>query len=274
MSMPKFPEFDSDITCEYALNMILVSIAMEELALSHLINAEGEKLQYALGTLETSRGNKHSLDEILAVNQSINCLMDSVAQNQMILKNKMDKALCAMEKVCKKEKPPYPPKPPCPPCPPGPPGPIGPPGPAGKCPCKCSAVYKAEEECKVWCAGSVLHWTKTPLCGKCVHVDPCDKTKIIINAKGRFMVSFTVNVKCKSGCNCDAAISLQMINNHQRTDICTVYGDISAGKATTISAGGVIVETSGNHMSDSLLLKLVSHDSLIIESAKLSIIEI
>ena len=34
------------MTREEALTMIIASIAMEELALSHILNAEGEKLQY------------------------------------------------------------------------------------------------------------------------------------------------------------------------------------------------------------------------------------
>ena len=51
MSMPSFPPNGADLTREEALTMIIASIAMEELALSHIINAEGEKLQYILGTL-------------------------------------------------------------------------------------------------------------------------------------------------------------------------------------------------------------------------------
>ncbi len=42
MSMPELPQAP-DFTQEQALNMILSSIALEEVALSHIINAEGEK---------------------------------------------------------------------------------------------------------------------------------------------------------------------------------------------------------------------------------------
>ena len=44
MSMPSFPPNGADMTQEEALTMIIASIAMEELALSHILNAEGEKL--------------------------------------------------------------------------------------------------------------------------------------------------------------------------------------------------------------------------------------
>ena len=50
MSQPSFPQ-NANFTREDVVNQILSSIAMEELGLSHIINAEGEKLQYILGTL-------------------------------------------------------------------------------------------------------------------------------------------------------------------------------------------------------------------------------
>ena len=49
MSLPSFPVVNPPIEREDAVNQILSSIAMEELGLSHILNAEGEKLQYILG---------------------------------------------------------------------------------------------------------------------------------------------------------------------------------------------------------------------------------
>ena len=60
MSMPVFP--NTNITRENAINQILSSIAMEELSLSHILNAEGEKIQHVLGTLTgqtTAQNNQH-----------------------------------------------------------------------------------------------------------------------------------------------------------------------------------------------------------------------
>lgn len=52
MSLPTFPDENLSINREDAVNYILTSIAMEELALSHILNAEGEKIQYVIGTLD------------------------------------------------------------------------------------------------------------------------------------------------------------------------------------------------------------------------------
>ena len=50
MSQPTFPQIDPPLSREGSLNQIIASIAMEELSLSHILNAEGEKLQYVLGS--------------------------------------------------------------------------------------------------------------------------------------------------------------------------------------------------------------------------------
>lgn len=51
MSQPTIPTISPPISREDAINLLLTSIAMEELGLSHIINAEGEKLQFVMGTI-------------------------------------------------------------------------------------------------------------------------------------------------------------------------------------------------------------------------------
>ena len=107
MSMPSFPPNGADMTREDALTMIVASIAMEELALSHILNAEGEKLQYILGTLPGTKPCAGP-QEVLEVNRSVTTLLEAVTQNQMLLKSKLERVLDACP-------PPPRPLPPCPP---------------------------------------------------------------------------------------------------------------------------------------------------------------
>jgi len=94
MSMPKFPE-NTGLTREDAINQIISSIAMEELALSHILNAEGEKIQYVLGTLETQPPRPATIEEVLKTNDSVRKVIESASNSQMFLKAKMSEALAA-----------------------------------------------------------------------------------------------------------------------------------------------------------------------------------
>ena len=96
MSQPSFPEKPS-FSRDDVINQIISSIAMEELGLSHINNAEGEKLQYALGTIPGVTGPTEPLtiDDLLALNKSIRDTLDSTMQNQMFLKGKLENALSA-----------------------------------------------------------------------------------------------------------------------------------------------------------------------------------
>ncbi len=114
MSMPTFPKNDPPLSREGSLNEIIASIAAEELSLSHILNAEGEKLQYVLGTLP-GLDEAASLDEVLRINQSVKGTLSGIVEQQMMLSAKLGAALKA----------------PTIPGPAGPAGPAGPTGPAG-----------------------------------------------------------------------------------------------------------------------------------------------
>jgi hypothetical protein len=117
MSQANLPNITPNIsiTREDAINLILSSVAMEELGLSHILNAEGEKLQYVLGTLPGLTGPPATIQNLLDVNESVLNTLDSATRSQMFLQSKMQKALNSSVMVGAT----------------GPIGPIGPTGPAG-----------------------------------------------------------------------------------------------------------------------------------------------
>ena len=94
MSMPTFPQIDPPLTREGSLNEIIASIAAEELSLSHILNAEGEKLQYILGTLP-GLGEAATLTEVMQINQSVQDTMSDIMEQQMLLSGKLSAAMTA-----------------------------------------------------------------------------------------------------------------------------------------------------------------------------------
>lgn len=92
MSMPNIPNLRPDINIDRndAVNIILSSIGMEELSLAHLLNAEAEKIQFALGTLESANGEAASFEQILETNRQAGKMVRDVIKNQMLLAMKME----------------------------------------------------------------------------------------------------------------------------------------------------------------------------------------
>lgn len=92
MSMPNIPDLDPaiNINRDDAINIILASIGMEELSLAHILNAEAEKIQFALGTLSTAGGQAATMEQIMETNRSANKMVRDVIKNQMLLAMKME----------------------------------------------------------------------------------------------------------------------------------------------------------------------------------------
>ncbi|HPW00180.1 MAG TPA: collagen-like protein [Oscillospiraceae bacterium] len=95
MSLPSYPTISPELTRGDAINMLLSSVAMEELGLSHVLNAEGEKLQFILGTIPGLMGDAPTLSEVLEVNEDVRGVLDSSAQNAALMSSKMLAALRA-----------------------------------------------------------------------------------------------------------------------------------------------------------------------------------
>lgn len=96
MSMPNIPNVDADISIgrEGSIYLLLASIAFEELGQAHIINAEAEKIQYLLGTLEGANAPAApTIDELLAANESVDRMLKTIIKNQMLLQFKLEDAI-------------------------------------------------------------------------------------------------------------------------------------------------------------------------------------
>ncbi len=95
MSMPNIPDVDAtiSITRENSIDLLLASIAFEELGLSHIINAEAEKIQYAVGTLDTKPTVPPTIEQLIAVNNSAARTLRSVIGTEMLLTFKLEDIL-------------------------------------------------------------------------------------------------------------------------------------------------------------------------------------
>ncbi len=87
MSMPNLP--DVQIDREDGINTILASIGMEELSLAHLLNAEGEKIQMALGTLREGDG-PFAVEDIYRINESARRMVRDTMMTQILLALKLE----------------------------------------------------------------------------------------------------------------------------------------------------------------------------------------
>lgn len=94
MSQPNYPNIDPPLTRDGSVNQIISSIAAEELSLSHILNAEGEKLQFVLGTLPGLNGGA-DIDDVMDVNKSVQRTLDEITQQQLMLGAKLSSALGA-----------------------------------------------------------------------------------------------------------------------------------------------------------------------------------
>lgn len=90
MSLPKVPNITPTITVttKDAFNLLLISIALEEIGLSHLINAEAEKIQFVLGTLPGSHAG--TIQEVLLINHDVRATLGEIIMKEMLLLQKLN----------------------------------------------------------------------------------------------------------------------------------------------------------------------------------------
>lgn len=99
MSIPNIPNVTPSIsiTTEQSIPLLLASIAFEELALAHIMNAEAEKLQFVLGTLKNSHvkfsPSTVSLSNLLDIDKSVQRTLRDVIKKEILLEFKFENIL-------------------------------------------------------------------------------------------------------------------------------------------------------------------------------------
>ena len=82
------------ISAEDALNIVIASIGLDELALAHILNGEGEKIQYVLGTLQqgTPPPQGVTIGDVLDINKSVVTALREVTKTEILLQTKLENA--------------------------------------------------------------------------------------------------------------------------------------------------------------------------------------
>jgi hypothetical protein len=88
MGMPNIPDIkpDIDLCKKDVVNLLLSSIALEEMGLAHIINAEGEKLQAVIK-------NSPCSGDLFAVDESVQDTLRDVIRKEVLLDLKFDNVL-------------------------------------------------------------------------------------------------------------------------------------------------------------------------------------
>ncbi|MEG2003916.1 MAG: hypothetical protein RR057_04895 [Clostridia bacterium] len=82
MSMPVITP--GTVTLTQAINDIIESVALEETALSHILNAEGEKIQAFVALPGVTA------TQLLAVNKSVQTTVNAITNLEMVLQSKLN----------------------------------------------------------------------------------------------------------------------------------------------------------------------------------------
>lgn len=92
MGLPTIPNIKPEIRLdqEESATLLLISIALEELSLAHILNAEGEKIQFVLEQHLEKNGYNICIDDILEVDQSVHKTIRNAIKTNMLLQFKLD----------------------------------------------------------------------------------------------------------------------------------------------------------------------------------------
>ena len=80
-----------------AITDVIESVALQQTALAHILNAEGEKLQRIIGCRDASH------EKLLAANKSVEAMVSAITRLEMVLQSKLalfESCLCEEEERC------------------------------------------------------------------------------------------------------------------------------------------------------------------------------
>ncbi len=94
MGMPNIPDIKPkiEITFEETITLLLSSIALEELSLAHIMNAEAEKIQEVVKAPSCNK-----LGDLLCIDKSVERMMRDVIKKEMLLEFKFENILELLE---------------------------------------------------------------------------------------------------------------------------------------------------------------------------------
>ena len=245
MSLPKFPDKNKILTLEQAISAIVASIAMEEVALSHVLTAESEKIQYVIECAKTKGCDCTSIKDILAVNKSVADMIRDIAKLQEILKTKLDIALKHVPH------PPIPPKP-WPPHPPIPP---------------CVSIFTTEG-LYTWYCGRSLFLLEDERCNNGVRLIRRDCESLIILPRSKEL-EIQFELEARSMKACEAVIGLEFRSNNLLVKQERIAAKIL--KNIVKISQTIKYTTPEDHSENAMVIKLVSPEHLNCVNAKISV---
>lgn len=108
MSFPNIPNVTPTISInrEEVIDLLLASVAFEELGLAHIINAEAEKIQAVVGTLPGEQIPIVGIADLIAINNSVDNTLKTVIKNEILLQFKLeniiDQLTCSISLIARR----------------------------------------------------------------------------------------------------------------------------------------------------------------------------
>lgn len=257
MSLPVFPNPETILSREEAIQAILTSIAMEEAALSHILNAEGEKIQYAVAHAKANpcEADMHAL---LEINKSASSLVEKVTDMQMILKNKMRLAVDSLPPI---PAPPHPPPHPCVP-------PRHAPRPES---CQYNAVIFSVPIGYIWRCGGGLLLRQEQDCSSCIRLcQQCGGASIILPAGKRYKVEYMLEF-CNE-CMQPVTIEMKLLQGNMEVQKRVLFG--ACGKKFLTGSGSLILQMPSFCERSSFSIRLLSGARLKVMCGRICITEL